>query len=81
MLTMRREGKRLSKKQKALLQAAAISRTPLPKFEEKPLVVAKEHEERDSNDAEVVQEPIAETEEEKKRIHSRVWDLVRSKWF
>lgn len=74
LLTMRREGERLSRKQKALLQAAAISRTPLLNFE------AKEKEERETND-EAAQRHKAEMDEEKKRIHSKVWDLVRSKWF
>ena len=74
LLTMRREGKRLSNKQKALLQAAAISRTPLPKIEERPLSETKEKEEGQSNHG-------TEIDEEKKKIHSRVWELVRSKWF
>lgn len=82
LLTMRREGKRLSKKQQALLQAAAISRTPLPKFEERPLSAASlEKEEGGSGDVKAAQVLGAETDEERKQIHSRVWDLVRSKWF
>ena len=75
LLTMQREGKRLSKKQKALLQAAAISRTPLPNTEEKTLAEAKE------KDAKVESEPRMETDEEKKQFQNKVWDLVKGKWF
>ena len=71
LLAMQREGKRLSRKQRALLQAAAISRTPLPKPEEK----AKEKEEREAA------EGGAAPEEERKQIQSRVWNLIKNKWF
>jgi len=73
LLILQREGKYLSRKQKALLQAAAISRTPLPNPEEKALAEAKE--------TEAAPEPGMETDEEKKRFQNRVWDLVRAKWF
>jgi len=78
LLTMQREGKRLSRKQKALLQAATISRTPLPKLGEGALAEAKETEEQG---AEASSESRMETDEEKKRFQNRVWDLVRTKWF
>lgn len=65
----------MSKKQKALLQAAAISRTPLPNTEEKTLAEAKE------KDAKVESEPRMETDEEKKQFQNKVWDLVKGKWF
>ena len=82
LLTMQREGKRLSKKQKALLQAAAISRTPLPNLGEKALAGGKENEERpEAKEAEATSESRMETDEEKKQFQSKVWDLVRSKWF
>ena len=81
LLTMQREGKRLSKKQKALLQAAAISRTPLPDFGENALDKAKEKEERESDGGEAAQGTRSEIDEENKRIHSGVWNLVRAKWF
>jgi len=73
LLTIKREGKHLSRKQKALLQAAAISRTPLPNLEEK--------EEQRAEKAEAASEPRMETDEEKKQFQSRVWDLVKGKWF
>ena len=75
LLTMQREGKRLSKKQKALLQAAAISRTPLPNIEEKTLTETKE------KGAEADPESKMETDEEKKQFQDKVWNLVRGKWF
>jgi hypothetical protein len=78
LLTMQREGKRLTKKQKALLQAAAISRTPLPNPKEKVLTEAKKEEEHET---EAASEPRMETDEEKKQFQSRVWNLVRGKWF
>ena len=78
LLTLQREGKRLSRKQKALLQAAAISRTPLPSSEEKALAEAKEKEEQE---AEATAESRMETDEEKKQFQNRVWNLVRAKWF
>ena len=81
LLAMKREGKRLSKKQQALLQAAAISRTPLPKSEERPTTEAGEHGGRGSNGDGATQGSMAEMDEERKRIHNRVWDLVRAKWF
>ena len=73
LLAMQREGKRLSRKQKALLQAAAISRTPLPDPEEKAPTEAKE--------TGVAPESRIETDEEKKQFQNRVWNLVRPKWF
>ncbi|KAF9650981.1 hypothetical protein BDM02DRAFT_3184918 [Thelephora ganbajun] len=81
LLIMQREGKRLSRKQKALLQAAAISRTPLPNLEEKALAEAKEKEEQAAKEAEAPSEPRMETDEEKKQLQNRVWNLVRGKWF
>lgn len=81
LLTMQREGKYLSKKQKALLQAAAISRKPLPKVEETTLAKAKEKEEQEAKEVEAASESGMETDEEKKRFQNRVWDLVRTKWF
>ena len=81
LLTLQREGKRLSRKQKALLQAAAISRNPLPNAEEKALAEAKEKEEREAKEAEVTSESRMETDEEKKQFQNRVWNLVRAKWF
>ena len=76
LLTMQREGKRLSRKQKALLQAATISRTPLPNLEEKALAEPKEE-----HEAKAASEPRMETDEEKKQFQNRVWNLVRGKWF
>ena len=73
LLTIKREGKHLSRKQKALLQAAAISRTPLPNHEKK--------EEQTTKEAEAASEPRMETDEEKKQFQNRVWNLVRGKWF
>jgi len=73
LLTMQREGKRLSRKQKALLQAAAISRTPLPNPEEKAAAEAKE--------TEAAPESRMETDEEKQQFQNKVWNLVRAKWF
>ena len=81
LLTMQREGKRLSKKQKALLQAAAISRTPLPNLGEKALAGGKEKKEREAKETEAASESGMETDEEKKQFQSKVWDLVRTKWF
>lgn len=81
LLGMQREGKQLSKKQKALLQAAAISRTPLSSYEEKVFTEGEEKEERESNDSEAGQGPGTEMDEERKRIHNKVWELVRTKWF
>ena len=81
LLTMQREGKRLSKKQKALLQAAAISRTPLPNPEEKALAEAKEKQEREAKGIEADSEPKMETDEEKKQFQDKVWSLVKGKWF
>lgn len=78
LLIMQREGKRLSKKQKALLQAATISRTPFPNFEEKEV---EKKAERESDGDEAAQGPRAEIDEERKQIHNRLWNLVRSKWF
>lgn len=77
LLTMQREGKQLSKKQKALLQAAAISRTPLPSFEAKTLSEA----EKDGREATKSEATPESTDEEKKEIQNRVWDLVKGKWF
>jgi len=74
LLILQREGKPLSRKQKALLQAAAISRTPLPNPEEKALAEAKEKEEREAEGAGM------ETDEQKKQFQNRVWNLVRAKW-
>ena len=68
-----RDGKPLSNKQKALLQAAAISRTPLPSLKEEPLARAKQ--------AEADSGPKMETEEEKKQFQNKIWDLVKRKWF
>jgi len=73
LLTIKQEGKHLSRKQKALLQAAAISRTPLPNLGEK--------EEQKTEEAEATSEPRMETDEEKKQFQSKVWNLVRGKWF
>lgn len=81
LLTLQREGKRLSKKQKALLQAAAISRTPLPKPEEKALAEAKEKEEREVGETEAATESRMDTDEEKKQFQNRVWNVIRGKWF
>jgi len=75
LLTMQREGKLLSRKQKALLQAAAISRTPLPK------APAEANEEQDSMEAEAASEPRIETGEERKQFQDKVWNLVKGKWF
>lgn len=74
---MQREGKHLSKKQRALLQAAAISRTPLPNLEEKALAGAKEKEEQEAKEAEVT----TKTDEEKRHFQNMVWNLVKRKWF
>ena len=76
LLTMQREGKRLSRKQKALLQAAAISRTPLSDHGEKASAETKEEQE----EAEGASEPRMDTDEEKKQFQNRVWNLVKSKW-
>ncbi|KAF9782401.1 hypothetical protein BJ322DRAFT_218328 [Thelephora terrestris] len=73
--TMQPGGKRLSRKQKALLQAAAISRTPLPNLEEKTFAEAKEKEEREAAEGDTA------PEEERKQIQSRVWNLIKNKWF
>jgi hypothetical protein len=81
LLTMQREGKRLSKKQRALLQAAAISRTPLPNLEERALTEANEKEDRVTKEAEATSKSGMETDEEKKQFQDRVWSLVRGKWF
>ena len=78
LLTMQREGKHLSRKQKALLQAAAISRTPLPNLEEKALAGAGG---REAKGAEAASESRVETDEEKKQFQNRVWNLVKAKWF
>lgn len=79
--TMQREGKPLSKKQKALLQAAAISRTPLPNLEEGVLAGAKEREEQEVKRSEAGSGPRMETDEEKKQFQNKIWDLVKGKWF
>jgi len=63
----------------ALLQAAAISRTPLPNLKDKALTEAKEKGEQEAKEA--VSEPRMETDEEKKQFQSSVWNLVKSKWF
>jgi len=78
LLTMQREGKRLSKKQKTLLQAAAMSRTPLPNLEENISAGGKEEREV-KGDAKVASEPGMETDE-KKQFQNKVWNLVRGKW-
>lgn len=80
LLTMQREGKRLSRKQKALLQAAAISRTPLPNLEEKALAKAKA-EETEIKEIETASESRMETDEEKRKFQDKVWNLVKGKWF
>lgn len=74
LLTMQREGKSLSKKQKTLLQAAAISRTPLPNREEQTLAAATQK-------AKATSERKMETVEEKKQIRDGVWKMLRSSWF
>ena len=74
LLTMQREGKYLSRKQKALLQAAAISRGPSPNR-----AGAKEKEEQEPK--EDASEPGMETDEEKKQFRNKVWSLVGGKWF
>ena len=79
LLTMQREGKRLSRKQKALLQAAAISRTPLPNLKDKALAETEEKGEQEAKGA--ASEPRMETDEEKKQFQSSVWNLVKGKWF
>ena len=70
LLTMQREGKSLSKKQKTLLQAAAISRTPLAAATQKEAQKAK-----------AASEPRMEAIEEKKQIRDGVWKMLRSSWF
>jgi hypothetical protein len=77
LLTLQREGKPLSKKQKALLHAAAISRTPLPSLEAQTPPEA-EKERREATESEATP---GSTEEEKKEIQNRVWNLVKGKWF
>lgn len=76
LLTMQREGKRLSRKQQALLQAAAISRTPLPNPEKKTLTETKE----EGGDDSAASTKKAEVDEERKQIQDRIWDLVKRKW-
>lgn len=71
----------MSRKQKALLQAAAISRVPVPNPRQRTLVDAKEKEQWEAMDAEAASEQRMETDEEKKRFQDKVWNLVRAKWF
>jgi len=72
LLTMQREGKRLSRKQMALLQAAAISRGSPPNLAE-----TKE----EPKEAEATSDPRIGTDEEKKQFRNKVWGLVGGKWF
>lgn len=81
LLTMQQEGKHLSRRQKSLLQAAAISRTPLPNHEAKAPGEVQEEESREKTTSESTLEYKTEVEEERKQVHSRVWNLVKSKWF